>query len=376
MIYLDNAATSFPKPEVVYKAIDFANRNLSFNAGRGEYKSALIASEAIESARCAVAKIAPCAPADIAFAPSATIASNLLINGLDWSSIKTVYVSPYEHNAIIRPLNRCNCNMKMLPFAKDNSFDVNKAQLLFDECPPDYIFATHASNVIGCKLPIAQIVELAKRYGGKVFVDVSQTIGVFDLSDCRTADCLIFAGHKNLLAPFGVGGLINLSKLDLKTSLSGGTGSDSLNPNMPNDYPRSMEPGSPNVVAISSLSHSVNWILECGLEQIQKHKASLIHRLIRELSLIQYVHVFPIDKADYSTGVISFVVDDYESSDVGAILNHEFGIAVRTGYHCAPFVHDLLNSKSYGGTIRVSVGYFNTNEDIDAFINAIRSLEH
>lgn len=376
MIYLDNAATSFPKPEMVYLALDLANRNLSFNAGRGGYSAAQAATDAIDCARRAVAKIASCSSSNVAFTPSATIAANILINGLDWTGNKTVYVSPYEHNAIIRPLHYCKCDVKILPFNENHVFDLEKAEMLFSDCPPDYIFATHASNVVGNKLPIEQISELAKVYDSKLFVDVSQTIGVFNLSDCQAADCLIFAGHKNLLGTFGVGGLINNSNLNLNVSISGGNGSDSLNHAMPDKYPSRMEPGSANVVAISSLSYGINWILNKGLDSIQAHKASLIEMLIDGLSNIPFVHVYDIKKEDYSTGVISFVVDDYDVADVGSILNDEFDIAVRTGYHCAPLVHDLLDSKKYGGTVRVSVGCFNTDADILAIINAIRSLEH
>ena len=379
MIYFDNAATSFPKPDCVLNKLDVINRSLAVNAGRGSYALAHNANEIIKETRCRVAKLAGTTDDKVIFYPSNTFAMNGIINGVKWDKHKNVYVSPFEHNAIMRPLSlkekQYGCNIKVLPFNNDGIFQADEAARLFSKDSPDYIFISHASNVTGTILPIEEISALAKQYKPLVILDIAQTFGAVDVKhDSQFVDFLVFAGHKSLMGPLGIGGFINLKNYELDLAFAGGTGSDSLNLDMPHSTSLRYEIGSPNIAAIAGLNEGVKWIENVGIENIFAHKQNLINALIKGLQGKQGCHICLNNENNYKLGVVSFMVDGYESHDVGSILNDEFDIAVRTGYHCAPLIHDLIKSKEYGGTIRVSVGYFNTMEEINKLISAIRSL--
>lgn len=380
MIYFDNAATTFPKPNAVYEAIDFTNRNLAVNAGRGSYKLAHKANSLINQARIDIARLSGTKADDVIFMPSNTFAMNSIICGLNWDRAKKVYVTPFEHNAVMRPLNLCakqyGCKINVMPFSQED-FSLKEAELdrMFANENPDYIFINHASNVVGNVCPIGAISKLAKQYNAIIVLDVAQTFGVVDIK--KTAplvDFIVFAGHKNLFGPFGVGGFINISGIKLNTVFAGGTGSDSLNLEMPKDMPLQYEIGSPNLPAITGLSAGIKWVEDVGLETIANHKSKLIKKLVSGLSKLDKVNLFLPNEKDYLTGVLSFSVKGYEAHDVGMILNDEFDIAVRTGYHCAPLVHSLIGSEKNGGTVRVSVSYFNTIDEVDKLIEAIGSL--
>lgn len=380
MIYLDNSATTFPKPECVYQAVEYAQRNLAVNIGRGNYKTASKASELVEETRILLSNLVNLNnPNNIVFSPSATIASNQVIFGLEWDKYKVVYVSPFEHNAIARPLEKIKqiygIDIIQIPFDK-KTHELKKDELerLFSISPPDYVFVNHISNVTGTILPAEDIARLAKEYNAKVILDASQSLGIvnYNLSDGKY-DYLIFAGHKNLYASFGVGGFIANSTEILSPFLTGGNGSDSLNVDIGNRFPTSYEIGSPNIIAIASLNASMKWINEIGWKSIASKKKELTDYLISKLNSTCAKLYLPAN-LDYHTSIVSFNIEGYESSEIGKILSEDFDIAVRTGYHCAPFIHSLLNTFDYFGTVRVSLGYFNTKADIDMLIEAIDSI--
>ena len=380
MIYLDNAATTFPKPEEVYSAVNFIQRELAVNVGRGSYKAAGAAQEILDETRSMLARLVGAkGPDSVIFTPSATIAANEIIYGLKWDKSKNVYVSPFEHNAIARPLHRkCSefgLKINILPFDPlTQEWNVAETERLFLLSPPDYVFLNHVSNVTGAILPINQIALLAKEYGAVVVVDGSQSVGLLDYAICNSQiDFLIFAGHKNLYASFGVGGWVANSSYPLTPVLSGGTGSDSLNLNMSQITPIGFEPGSPNILAIGSLNASLKWLNSTGIRTISEKKRSLMETLVNGLSRTGAVLYNPGPNVGH-TSVLSFTLPGYDSNDVGTILSGDYDIAVRTGYHCAPFVHDFLGTKGSQGTIRISVGYFNSMADIDALLRAINEL--
>lgn len=380
MIYFDNAATSFPKPESVNKTIDHVNRNLAVNAGRGGYKLAKEASKIIEEARYNMAKLFGVQMESVVFAPSATYAMNTIINGLEWTPSKTVYVTPFEHNAVMRPLQlkheQYASQYHIMPFeSKDFSLDVDELERMFARNEPDYVFINHASNVVGAISPIKIISEAARKYGAIVIVDVAQTCGILNMKEvAKYADFAVFAGHKNLQGALGVGGFINLSGKQLEVVFAGGTGSDSLNLNMAESSPIRYEIGSPNISGIAALNAGLKWLEENDRERILKHKSGLIEFAVNELKQMDNVKLFAPAKDSYGVGVISFTVEGYEAKDVGQILDDEFDIAVRTGYHCAPLIKEFLGLDDEGGTVRFSVGPFNTKEEVQVFIDAIRSL--
>lgn len=375
MIYLDNAATTYPKPEVVYQELDKANRN-AFNTGRGSYKVARNASTIKENVRNKLLKLNNIINANVVYTNSATTALNDLIFGIELNQGDCVYISPFEHNSIIRPLEALKKEkqiiIKELPFNKETwELDIEKTKDLFVLNEPAAIFISQVSNVTGYILPYNTIFDLAAKYNSINILDASQGYGIVKINNYTNINYIVFAGHKSLYASFGIAGYIKLKNDQLKHRIFGGTGSDTMNPNMPNTFPEGYEAGSPDIVAISSLNASIDWLEQ---NEIYSHEKELTDYLINKLLELNKVHVY-IPK-DYKNifGVISFSVDDYTAEDIGKILDEEFDICVRAGFHCAPLIHEFINSVEYGGTVRVGLNYFNNKKDIDTLINAVKSL--
>ena len=375
MIYLDNAATSFPRPEPVYQEMDRINRTLSVNAGRGGYKAAREASAIIYDTRKKLAELFHCTgKADVVLTPSVTQAFNQVLNGLGISEHTVIYMTIYEHNAIARTVEairqKTGCMVCMIPVEeKTLEIDLKKTEYLFHEKNPDIVISTVISNVTGYMLPVKNLFELAKQYHATTIADAAQAAGLIDIHfDEMNADIIGFAGHKTLCGPFGIGGFIIRKEVSLKCILTGGTGSDSLNLAMPQAAPEKYEAGSENIVAVAGLHAALGWL------QTNPHMdyiKELTGYLIQELSKKPDVTVFTHEK---QLGIVYFVVEGYDSGEIGQILDDEFEIAVRTGYHCAPYIHEYLKDVPYGGTVRVGIGPFNTKEDLDALIEAIESL--
>lgn len=377
MIYLDNAATTFPKPEKVYTALETANRELSFNAGRGSYKAARAASAIIDDTKNRLLSLFHATGyADIVFTPSVTHALNQVLNGLDLTGNSVIYVSPYEHNAVARTVYQLSVNsgasVKMLPLTKDLQIDLEKAKYQFSINSPSIVILNALSNVTGYILPVAEIFLMAKEYGAITVLDAAQAAGLIDLDmPALNADVLCFAGHKTLMGPFGIGGFLIKHGITLKKVLTGGTGSASLTLDMPEEAPGRYEASSTNVVAIAGLNASLKGL---DINEHRKTLRELTEYLLEALNGIPSVNLMGTFDTDKTLGIVSFVVEGYQSDEVGIILDDEYDIAVRTGYHCAPYIHDYLGDKPYHGTIRIGIGQFNTKEDIDALISAIKSL--
>ena len=375
MIYLDNAATSFPRPEAVCAEMDRVNRTLSVNAGRGGYKAAREASEIIYDTKKRLAELFHwTGKADVVLTPSVTQAFNQVLNGLDISKNTVVYITAYEHNAIARTMEsirqRTGCTVCIIPMEeKTLEIDLKKTEYLFHEKNPDIVISTVISNVTGYMLPVKDLFELAKQYHAITIADAAQAAGLIDIDlDEIKADIIGFAGHKTLCGPFGIGGFIIRKDVSLKCILTGGTGSDSLNLSMPQSAPGRYEAGSENIVAIAGLHAALEWL---SANQHMEHIKELTDYLVDGLSKNPDVTVFTTNQ---QLGIVSFVVEGYDSGDIGQILDDEFDIAVRTGYHCAPYIHKYLQDIPYAGTVRVGIGPFNTKEDIDTFIEAVESL--
>ena len=379
-IYLDNAATTFPKPEAVYSVQDELNRTLAVNAGRGSYHASHKASEIIADCRQRMSKLAGCREEHLIFAPSATIALNQIILGLPWDRYKTVYVSPYEHNAVIRPLRRiCNANgidFIVLPFAPDGTLDLSKTAIQFAKQKPDYVFMTHISNVTGYVLPVKAIADLAHNYKATVIVDCSQSMGLLDASlDSTGADFTVFAGHKTLYGSFGIGGWAARNLEMLEPVICGGTGSDSLNQQMPSDLPGRFEAASPNIIAIAALDEALKWRATLPGDELETRERLLTERMLDGLSKNKSIQLYMTDDVKAHIGVISFNHKAYMADELGMILDQDFGIAVRTGYHCAPLVHGTIGSIPKRGTVRASVSYFTRENDIDLLLKALKELD-
>lgn len=375
MIYLDNAATTFPKPESVYVAMDQMNRK-AVNAGRGAYKSAHEMSVLIADTKQKLRKlIGEDSNTPVIFSPSITIALNQIINGLKFNGGECVYVSPYEHNAVARTIARVQelyqLKVKELPLDNNLEIDLEKMKYEFSQDRPSCIFCTHVSNVTGYILPVKEIFEEGKKYNSINVLDTAQSLGLVSVRGKElNADIIAFAGHKTLYGPFGIGGFFNLSNVPLLPVVTGGTGTDSLNLHMPEGPEAKYEAASENIVAIAGLNAALGCLNQ---EALFQHESELTEWLISILSEIKQVTLLvpPIGKR---VGIVSFTVNSLKSDDVGTILDQDFDIAVRTGYHCAPYIHKYLRDENKMGTVRVSLGQYNTQEDIYSLISAIKEL--
>ncbi|MFA7107529.1 MAG: aminotransferase class V-fold PLP-dependent enzyme [Sphaerochaetaceae bacterium] len=371
MLYFDNAATTFPKPERVYKAMDFCARNGAVNVGRGQYPLAENASILVNKTREKVKQFFNAKDNSfVIFTSSATIAINQILRGIDYSSIRNVYISPFEHNAVIRTLNYLNqkynfcirqLQVDFLPF----SFNLNKIEDQFIENEPDLVVLSHASNVCGSVLPAKDIFTIAKKYNAITVLDSAQSAGLIEIFySSWNIDYLIFAGHKALLGPFGVAGFIMNENMHLKPILSGGTGFDSQNPFMPQELPFVNEAGSLNLIAIVGLGSAIDYINEIGIKNIHKKEIDLRNHFI---NLINDFDEFEIIGKNYQgeyVGVISVIHENYSPDEIGKILGGH-NICVRTGLQCSPLAHKFFGTFP-SGTIRFSFSFFNNIEEINS----------
>lgn len=377
-IYLDNAATTFPKSESVYSAMDDVNRHYAVNAGRGSYKLARHANMIIEDVKKMMKELVN-APNDskVVLTPSITIALNQILNGIEFKANDIVYISPYEHNAVARTLNKLSKEIgiiiKIMPASSETQeidLSILRDQILQDK--PKCVCCTHVSNVTGYILPIKEIFSIAKEVQAITILDSAQSLGLLELS-LDNIDYLAFAGHKTLYGPFGVGGFIDNSIIKLNHFIVGGTGSNSLVLDMPEESPNRYESSSPNIIAIAGLQAALhelnvkeNYIKEKALTEYARERIENVYR----------TKLYIPKNTENHIAIVSFnlMIPDNSASNVGAVLDEEYGISVRTGYHCAPYVHDLIMDKEYSGTVRIGLGKFNTREDIDALCDALEEM--
>ena len=376
MIYLDNAATTFPKPENVYRAMDKMNREGAVNAGRGSYKLAQEASKIIADTKSKIRQLVHLDTSAVVFAPSITIAINQIVNGLDLRKNAVIYVSPYEHNAVARSIYALSKKMKFtvkeLPVNDIFEIDIEKMKYEFSKDKPEAVFCTHVSNVTGYVLPIEEIFGESKKQGSINILDSAQSMGLIDIrADLIKVDIIAFAGHKTLYGPFGIGGFINVSGIKLNTFITGGTGSDSLNLDMPSGNESKYESASANIVAIAGLNAALESLDQ---RKCYEHEKELTKYLIERLSNNKKVKMYLPNDLENHIGIVSLTVDGFSSEDIGIILDEDFDIAVRTGYHCAPYIHKYLKDETQLGTVRVGSGQFNTKKEIDLFVKAIEEI--
>ena len=320
--------------------------------------------------------------AEVFFTPSATVAFNEIIGGLMLDSQDRVYVSPFEHNAVMRTLNlwrkKCGFTIEIIPMdAEKLQVDLERLEYMFREKAPTHVFVTQVSNVTGYILPTEKIFHMAKNLtGGQalVFVDGSQSFGLLQ-TDYQKApyDGLVFAGHKTLYGPFGIAGFIKRKQMKLAPFLAGGTGSNSLVLDMP-ESPWGLEPSSPNIVAIAGLYAAIQFIKEETVEAIYQHEKQLTEELVNGLSAIPKVKLYIPQEKTAHIGIISFSVAEYRCDEIGMILEEDYKIVVRTGYHCAPLIHDYLKNKERGGTVRVGLSYFNRQKEVEQLVQAVREI--
>lgn len=376
-VYLDNAATSFPKPEVVYRAVDEFMRKIGVNAGRGAYRQALEADKIIYETRRNLAKLFNVKDVTrIIFTFNITDSINLALKGL-LKSGDHVITSSMEHNAVWRPLKtlekECGVSITAIPCDSNGVLDLQKVQDTITE-RTKLIVLTHASNVTGTVMPIQDVGAVARENNIWFLVDAAQTAGLYPIDvEAMNIDLLAFTGHKGLMGPMGTGGLYIREGISIKPLREGGTGGDSILEYQPESLPDRYEAGTPNVSGIAGLGAAVKFILNEGIEEIHKKETALTNYALRKLSEIDKVKIYGLQSVIGRVGVISLNIGNLNPQKVGYTLDEKYGIMVRTGLHCAPCAHKTIGTIN-SGTIRIGLGYFNTEKDIDAFIDAIKEI--
>jgi len=380
-LYFDNAATTFPKPEIVWQTMDEFARSGGANANRGQNPLARRAARMVEETRNKVANWLE-VPADgyITFAPSATVALNQVILGLTLPENANIYVSPFEHNSILRSVNylmsKKRVSMREIPFHPLSlEVDWNRLEIQWREAPPSILAISQASNVCGLLLPVEKLATLARKVNPEVVVvvDGAQAAGLYPL-ELKTGlvDFLIWSGHKSFYGPFGVAGIAFCSQIRPEPILFGGTGTFSEKLEMPDALPSAYEPGSLNSVAIAGLGASLDWLADIGRATVVAHTARLTKNLEQSLSNLSGVRVFGLN-LEKKASVFSLTMAGVTPQALEEYLGNR-GIAVRAGLHCAPWAHRLLGTLNQGGTIRFSPGYFNTENEIEQVVAALEAL--
>ena len=376
MAYFDKAATTYPKPDRVYSFMDAFYRKCGGNVGRGDYGIAKSAGALVADTRTHLQELLHCPAKQVVFTPTATIALNIILQGLCMMGMKNFYISPFEHNAVTRTLhhfeNTGEINVTQLAVTSDFRYDLEKIR--FDDCKPDVVVVSHASNVIGLIAPAAEIFELAKKYGSYTVLDMSQTAGLVDCDVGRTTfDFAVFAGHKTLYGPTGISGFVMKPEIQLPAVLFGGTGYDSANQNMPDSLPERYEMGTSNIAGIAGLNAALQWSQEIGLQKIFEHEQQNRKKLLDILSQYDFITVVGNSPEQQYVGIVSCLFEGISSDVAGNLLSKQ-GVSVRTGLHCAPLAHKFLGTYP-AGTIRFSVGYFTLQEDFDALSEALDAIE-
>lgn len=378
MIYLDNGATTFPKPECVYEAVDRFGRTAAVNAGRGAYRASREAAAMIRQVKQDLLSLCDArGQAEVVFTHSVTVALNQIIFGLPWKEGDAAYVSPYEHNAVLRPLQllrkRLGIRLEELPLKDDLSLDLEAAKASFAALPPKLVCASAVSNVTGYVLPAQEIFTMSRPYGAFNLLDASQAMGLLRLRFAQLrADAVAFAGHKTLYAPFGIAGFLLKEGRDLQEVIAGGNGKNSLSLDMPRYMPEKLESSSLNTVAVAGLQASLRWLRE---QDLWTREQALIRRLCSGLEAIPGVRVYAAPDGAEQAGVVSFNVEGFKANETAAILDHSHDIAVRAGHHCAALIHRHLGDAPFDGTVRASIGAFTTEEDIEALLRAVASID-
>lgn len=369
MIYFDNAATTFPKPEIVYQKMDSFYRENGVNSGRGAYKKATLANDLIENTRNKLKNIVGFNNNyEVIINSSATESINLILKGYDWSPGDAICYSPFEHNAVLRVLFWLEKNYEIeliqIPFNQNTlELEVNKLNNIINNKRIKMFIVSHVSNVIGNILPLNQIIKIKNKHKAKLLVDGAQAAGLIK-PPAQGIDYYIFAGHKTLYGPLGVGGfLINKTADEPSPLLHGGSGSNSEFKGMPNQLPDKFEAGSPNIHAISGLYYALDWIDKIGVDKIYKHKKDLTTKLIKILEQFLNIKLFLPKNLNQHIGIISGNFSSFSPTEIGKTLDENFNISVRTGLHCSPEIHRFLGTYPEG-LVRFSLSYFNKEREI------------
>jgi len=374
--YLDNAATSWPKPEAVYRAVDHFMRKVGATPGRGGHRREEEAQRIADEARETLARLfhAP-DPQGVAFTLNATQAINMALKGLLHPG-DHVITSSVEHNALWRPLKalaRRGVEVTAVPCAPDGT--LNPADVETALRPGTRLVTMlHASNVLGTILPLAEVGEITRRHGALFLVDAAQTAGAYPIDmEVMHIDMLAFAGHKGTFGPHGTGGLVVRPGVELETWVEGGSGVESASETMPATLPMRLEAGTQNASGIAGLLSGVRFVLEQGVDRIRAHEMEMTGLLIEGLRDVPGLDVLGPQDLARRTAVVSVTIEGYSPDQLAAVLDQVFDVATRAGLHCAPQAHRVAGTLDCGA-LRFSPGYFTTEEEIRCAVDGLREI--
>ena len=375
MIYLDNGATSFPKPDDVYTYMDHFYRNFGVNPGRSGYDLCMETGAVVDDTRkMLTAFFNGTDPDRLCFSYNSTDALNLIIFGMLKPGDHAV-TTTLEHNSVIRPLYHLaqdGVEVDHVPFDEAGFVDPDEIKKRFKP-NTRLVIVNHASNVIGTVQPIRQIGKYCREAGIPFAIDASQSAGKIPIDmEEDNIDVIAFTGHKSLLGPTGIGGLYVREGVEIRHTRAGGTGVRSAVRTHLDEYPWRMEYGTGNVLGIAGLNAGVKWVLNKGLAEIHEHEMHLATMLRHGLAAISGVTLYCLDDLTNHIAVLTFNIDGMEAGEVGTMIDVDHNIACRTGLHCAPLVHDQLGTTKIHGSVRFGIGPFNTESHIEAAIEAVQ----
>lgn len=377
MIYLDNAATTYPKPDSVYAAVAGAMRECGGNPGRSGHKLSLAAARIIAETRFLVATLFRIPkPEQVVFTLNATEALNLALKGI-LASGDHVVTGSMEHNAVARPLETLKgmgVRYTKVPTSPVTGVSIGDVEAKI-QANTKMVVLSHVSNVTGTENPVAEIGRLCRERRILFLVDAAQSAGLLPIDVAKmNIDLLAFPGHKGLLGPQGTGGLYIREGVVVSPLIQGGTGSHSERLLQPEESPDRYESGTLNTPGIAGLGAGVKYLLDRGVEGIREKEARLANRLLAGIGGIEGITVYGPPAGENRSGVISLNMAGLDNMEAACILDNAFDIAVRSGLHCAPEAHATLGTLHCGGTLRVSIGSFNQESDIDACTEALAQI--
>jgi cysteine desulfurase / selenocysteine lyase len=375
IVYLDNAATSWPKPEEVYRAVDLAMRESGANPGRSSHRMSIEAERIVEDARRAAQDLFHAPSSErVVFTFNCTDALNIALRGLI-SPGDRVVVGPYEHNSVMRPLRSLVEEGAKLQVARgkpDLHIDLDSLRELC-RGGVDYVVVSQASNVTGSILPVKEIAGIAHESGARLILDAAQSAGELPLDmEALGVDVLAAPGHKGLFGPMGTGILVAAGALPIRPLREGGSGINSEGDRQPTEYPYRLESGTANLPGIAGLLAGIRFVQSVGVSAIARHNAALAAKAFDALRDTKGVRLYcPPEGPD--AGILSFRLESLDNGVAATLFDESFGIALRAGLHCAPSAHRSIGTMPEG-TLRASFGYFNTEADVDSLVAAALEL--
>lgn len=375
MIYLDNSATTFPKPEEVYRFMDCFYRKNGVNPGRSGFDAAIETEELVHATRKMLADLFHGNdPNRLTFSYNASDSLNMIIQGLAEKG-DHVITTMLEHNSVLRPLHHLAMEgiieVTHIPFDDQGYVHPDDIKNAIRK-NTKMVVMNHSSNVIGTVQPVAEAGKICREAGVLLVVDASQSAGIIPIDmQSMCIDVLVFTGHKCLMGPTGIGGSYVMENVPVRYTRYGGTGVRSAQKTHLEEFPYRLECGTLNIVGVAGLNAGVKWVLEQGIENLHNREIALWDTLRKGLQQINGVTTYCAEAPVNQNAVLSFNVKGYDSGDIGTMLDVDYNIACRTGLQCAPMVHQGLGTDHIHGTVRLSMGPFNTEEHIEKTIQAI-----